>query len=103
MATFIDRFSAWAPTGQQIETLVDTAVSDLDLTYDGSDKFAGDLYKLGFIPEGAPRPEDSGLVQPLSKILRQLSQGGGAKAINIDEVFFFANTSLHIVPFLHNT
>ena len=58
--------------------------------------FPGDLYKLGFIPEGAPLPEDSGIVQPLSQILRQLSQGGGARAINIEEVkplnFLFANS-----------
>lgn len=47
---------------------------------------AGDLYKLGFIPEGAPDPLTSGLVEPLSRILKQLSQGGGAKEINIDEV-----------------
>lgn len=47
---------------------------------------AGDLYKLGFIPEGAPDPATSGLVEPLGKILKQLSQGGGAKSFNIDEV-----------------
>jgi len=46
----------------------------------------GDLYKLGFIPEGAPDPISSGLVEPLSRILKQLSKGGGAKEINIDEV-----------------
>ena len=46
---------------------------------------AGDLYKLGFIPEGAPDPLASGLVEPLSRILKQLSKGGGAKEINIDE------------------
>lgn len=48
--------------------------------------FAGDLYRLGFIPEGAPDPLESGLVEPLSRILKQLSKGGGAKEINIDEV-----------------
>lgn len=46
----------------------------------------GDLYKLGFIPEGAPDPLTSGLVEPLSRILKQLSKGGGAKEINIEEV-----------------
>lgn len=46
----------------------------------------GDLYRLGFIPEGAPDPLQSGLVEPLSRILKQLSQGGGAKEINIEEV-----------------
>ena len=35
---------------------------------------------------GAPDPISSGLVGPLGSVLEQLSRGGGAKGINIDEV-----------------
>ncbi|KAK9843545.1 hypothetical protein WJX81_008125 [Elliptochloris bilobata] len=45
-----------------------------------------DLPALGFIPPGAPDPVASGLVAPLGSILRQLSQGGGAAGINIDDI-----------------
>lgn len=35
---------------------------------------------------GAPDPVASGLVAPLGSILRQLSAGGGAAGINIDDI-----------------
>ncbi|EIE22124.1 ABC1-domain-containing protein [Coccomyxa subellipsoidea C-169] len=47
---------------------------------------AKDLVNLGFTPEGAPDPGEAGLVEPLGAVLSQLSAGGGAKGINIDDV-----------------
>lgn len=35
---------------------------------------------------GAPDPGEAGLVEPLGAVLTQLSKGGGAKGINIDDV-----------------
>ncbi len=35
---------------------------------------------------GAPDPGEAGLVEPLGAVLSQLSAGGGAKGINIDDV-----------------
>lgn len=35
---------------------------------------------------GAPDPGEAGLVEPLGEVLTQLSKGGGAKGINIDDV-----------------
>lgn len=37
-------------------------------------------------PSGAPDPGEAGLVEPLGAVLTQLSAGGGAKGINIDDV-----------------
>ncbi|KAA6425975.1 MAG: eyespot assembly ABC1 kinase family [Trebouxia sp. A1-2] len=45
-----------------------------------------DLRKLGFVPADAPEMAELGLIAPLGNILSQLSQGGGAKGINIDAV-----------------
>ena len=36
----------------------------------------------------APEMAELGLIEPLGNILSQLSQGGGAKGINIDAVSF---------------
>ncbi|CAL8467304.1 g6841 [Coccomyxa elongata] len=47
---------------------------------------ARDLVNLGFTPEGAPDPGEAGLVEPLGAVLMELSKGGGAKGINIDDV-----------------
>ncbi|KAL0055837.1 hypothetical protein WJX82_004897 [Trebouxia sp. C0006] len=47
---------------------------------------ARDLRKLGFVPADAPEMAELGLIAPLGNILSQLSQGGGAKGINIDAV-----------------
>ncbi|CAL5225145.1 g7925 [Coccomyxa viridis] len=47
---------------------------------------AKDLVNLGFTPEGGPDPGEAGLVGPLGEVLTQLSKGGGAKGINIDDV-----------------
>ena len=35
---------------------------------------------------GGPDPGEAGLVGPLGEVLTQLSKGGGAKGINIDDV-----------------
>ena len=35
---------------------------------------------------GGPDPGEAGLVEPLGEVLTQLSKGGGAKGINIDDV-----------------
>ncbi len=35
---------------------------------------------------GAPDPGEAGLVEPLGAVLMELSKGGGAKGINIDDV-----------------
>jgi len=45
---------------------------------------ARDLQSLGFIPPEAGDPATLGLVEPLGKILVQLSGGGGATKLNID-------------------
>ena len=42
----------------------------------------------------APEMAELGLIAPLGNILSQLSQGGGAKGINIDAVSFLAQASL---------
>jgi len=46
---------------------------------------AADAWRHGR-PAGAPDPVASGLVAPLGSILRQLSKGGGAAGINIDDI-----------------
>jgi hypothetical protein len=48
--------------------------------------FADDLVKLGFVPSWAPSPRESGLADPLGRILSQLAAGGGAAKINVDSV-----------------
>ncbi len=50
------------------------------------DGVARDLVGLGFIPEGAPDPVESGVAKPLGAILRQLSAGGGAKGLDIKAI-----------------
>jgi hypothetical protein len=45
---------------------------------------ARDLQTLGFIPADAGDPATLGLVEPLGRILAQLSGGGGATKLNID-------------------
>lgn len=37
-------------------------------------------------PAGGPDPGEAGLVGPLGEVLTQLSKGGGAKGINIEDV-----------------
>ncbi|KAL3139585.1 hypothetical protein ABBQ38_003904 [Trebouxia sp. C0009 RCD-2024] len=56
------------------------------LSVEDWDGIARDLRKLGFVPADAPEMAELGLVEPLGNILSQLSQGGGAKGINIDAV-----------------
>ncbi len=41
---------------------------------------------LGSGCTGAPDPGEAGLVEPLGAVLMELSKGGGAKGINIDDV-----------------
>ena len=43
-----------------------------------------DLRKLGFISGDAP--DSSVIAEPLGRILTQLSAGGGAKGVNIEQV-----------------
>lgn len=43
-----------------------------------------DLRKLGFIREDAP--DSAAIAEPLGRVLSQLSAGGGAKGLNIDQV-----------------
>lgn len=50
------------------------------------DGVARDLVGLGFIPEGAPDPVESGVAAPLGAILRQLSNGGGAKGVDVKAI-----------------
>ena len=45
-----------------------------------------DLVALGFIPDGAPDPVESGLARPLGVLLGQLSRGGGAKGVDLGAV-----------------
>ncbi len=40
---------------------------------------------MGFIPESVD-PEESGLVEPLGRVMVQLVGGGGAAKVNIDKV-----------------
>jgi aarF domain-containing kinase len=47
---------------------------------------ARDLQTLGFIPEDAGDPAELGLVEPLGRVLSQLSGGGGAAKLNVDAV-----------------
>lgn len=42
-----------------------------------------DLRKLGFIREDAPNSD--AIAEPLGRVLTQLSAGGGAKGLNIDQ------------------
>eukprot|EP00200_Dunaliella_tertiolecta_P007083 CAMPEP_0202368102 /NCGR_PEP_ID=MMETSP1127-20130417/294_1 /ASSEMBLY_ACC=CAM_ASM_000462 /TAXON_ID=3047 /ORGANISM="Dunaliella tertiolecta, Strain CCMP1320" /LENGTH=1245 /DNA_ID=CAMNT_0048963455 /DNA_START=1 /DNA_END=3738 /DNA_ORIENTATION=+ len=46
---------------------------------------AYDLQALGFIPKDVD-PTEAGLVEPLGKIMKQLTGGGGAAKVNIDKV-----------------
>jgi predicted unusual protein kinase regulating ubiquinone biosynthesis (AarF/ABC1/UbiB family) len=46
-----------------------------------------DLVSLGFIPRGKENAvDDQGVVRALSKVFRNLAQGGGAKGINVSDV-----------------
>jgi len=46
-----------------------------------------DLVSLGFIPRGKELAvDDQGVVRALSKVFRNLAQGGGAKGINVSDV-----------------
>ena len=46
-----------------------------------------DLVSLGFIPSGKELAiDDQGVVRALSKVFRNLAQGGGAKGINVSDV-----------------
>ncbi|KAK9801392.1 hypothetical protein WJX73_005895 [Symbiochloris irregularis] len=47
---------------------------------------AQDLTALGFTKPGQPGLVEAGVVGPLGRILEELSRGGGAKGINIDQV-----------------
>jgi tyrosine-protein phosphatase YwqE len=47
---------------------------------------AKDLFVLGFIPEGSDPEKTSAVVEPLSRVLGQLVQGGGAKYVNLAQV-----------------
>ena len=46
----------------------------------------GGMHQRVLPTAGAPDPVASGLVAPLGSILRQLSKGGGAAGINIDDI-----------------
>jgi hypothetical protein len=41
---------------------------------------------FGVLRAGAPDPVESGVAVPIGMILDQLSAGGGAKGINLDQV-----------------
>lgn len=56
------------------------------LTTGDYESVADDLVKLGFVPPWAPSPRESGLADPLGRILSQLAAGGGAAKINVDSV-----------------
>lgn len=47
---------------------------------------AADAFSLMLCHADAPEMAELGLIKPLGNILSQLSQGGGAKGINIDAV-----------------
>lgn len=47
---------------------------------------AQDMFKLGFIEEGAPDPHESGLVHALETIMGQIVDGGGAGKISITQL-----------------
>jgi aarF domain-containing kinase len=47
---------------------------------------ARDLVSLGFVKEGAQDPVEAGIAKPLGAVLRQLSQGGGAKGVDVAAV-----------------
>lgn len=49
------------------------------------EKLAADLQVLGFIPPGIDTRQ-AGLVEPLGRIMSQLTGGGGAAKVNIDKV-----------------
>ena len=48
---------------------------------------------------GAPDPVQSGLVEPLASILRELSRGGGAAGINLDVITAQLDTLQRDYPF----
>lgn len=56
-----------------------------------------DLRKLGFI--AADAPDASAMVEPLGRILTQLSAGGGAKGVNIDQIMRDIETLSQDYPF----
>ncbi|KAG2502091.1 hypothetical protein HYH03_000583 [Edaphochlamys debaryana] len=49
------------------------------------EKLAVDLQTLGFIPPEV-NPRQAGLVEPLGRVMEQLTGGGGASKVNIDKV-----------------
>lgn len=51
-----------------------------------------DLKTLGFVPPESGDPQEIGLVEPLSNILKQLLGGGGAAKVNIDKVGHVCDT-----------
>lgn len=52
----------------------------------GGHRSLGVTTPVSLLLVGAPDPGEAGLVEPLGAVLTQLSQGGGAKGINIDDV-----------------
>lgn len=76
---------------EQRDNLVDYIAK---LTTEDWEGVARALAGLGFIPEGAPDPVESGLVEPLGAVFSQLVKGGGAQDMakrlkantNIDQV-----------------
>ena len=51
-------------------------------------RVAEDLVRLGFVPPEFVDPEKTAAVVPqLSRVLGQLVQGGGARKVNIQQVF----------------
>ena len=51
-----------------------------------SQEAAAHAFSPVLCPADAPEMAELGLIKPLGNILSQLSQGGGAKGINIDAV-----------------
>ena len=52
-------------------------------------RVAEDLVRLGFVPPEFVDPEKTAAVVPqLSRVLGQLTQGGGARKVNVQQVLF---------------
>lgn len=56
-------------------------------------------YHVGSMCAGAPDPVESGVAVPIGVILEQLSGGGGAKGINLDQVIAELDRLTRTYPF----
>lgn len=63
------------------------------------DSVAEDLVKLGFVAPNAPSLRESGLIEPLGRILEQLSGGGGAAKVNVERILNDLNALTANFPF----